>query len=85
MAECDGFEIKQKDETNVNLKLILYIDHGADMHKLSPPLASILDMEMDSTSNIIMALWQYIKVFLSNQSSTDYKTLRTNDILIATT
>jgi SWI/SNF-related matrix-associated actin-dependent regulator of chromatin subfamily D len=32
------------------------------MHKLSPPLANILDMEMDTTANIIMALWQYIKL-----------------------
>lgn len=57
----DGFEVKRRGDSNVELKILLYLDQQPEKHKLSPPLSQLLDIHTDTLPNVIMALWQYIK------------------------
>jgi SWI/SNF-related matrix-associated actin-dependent regulator of chromatin subfamily D len=57
----DGLEVKRRGDQNVQLKVMLFLDQQPEKHKLSPPLASLLDIHTETLSNVIMALWQYIK------------------------
>ena len=60
--ESDGFEIKQADSSNPTLKIMLHLDTGNELHKLSPPLTNLLGTQVDTLPNMIMHLWQYVKV-----------------------
>ena len=53
--------MKQKDKTDVSLKIILNVDQG-DLKKTSPGLGALLNIYVDTLPNIIMGLWHYIKV-----------------------
>ena len=57
----DGFEVKRRGDSNVELKILLYLDQQPEKHKLSPLLSQLLDIHTDTLPNVIMALWQYIK------------------------
>ncbi|KAI8822160.1 SWI/SNF-related matrix-associated actin-dependent regulator of chromatin subfamily D member 1 [Fimicolochytrium jonesii] len=59
--ECDGFEIKRKGDSNVNAKIMIYLENKPEKFKLSPPLAKLLDIHTDTAANVIIALWQYVK------------------------
>ncbi|KAJ3272401.1 snoRNP complex protein nop56 [Terramyces sp. JEL0728] len=59
--EMDGFEVKRRGDSDVNLKVMLHLDHQPERHRLSPPLAKLLDVHTDTLPNVIMAVWQYIK------------------------
>lgn len=54
--------MKRKGDSDVNAKIMIYLDNKPEKFKLGPALAKLLDIHTDSTSNIIMALWQYVKV-----------------------
>jgi SWI/SNF-related matrix-associated actin-dependent regulator of chromatin subfamily D len=43
------------------LKILLFLENVPEKHKLSPPLAKLLDTHTDTLSNVIMGLWQYVK------------------------
>lgn len=76
-AETDGFEIKRRlthnlmgtDGTEVQrftlavpIKIFAQFDWGQEKFRLSAPLAAVLARDIDSKPNIIMGLWQYIKL-----------------------
>ncbi|KAJ3281407.1 SWI SNF, matrix associated, actin dependent regulator of chromatin, sub d, member 3, partial [Borealophlyctis nickersoniae] len=60
--ECDGFEVKRRGDSDVNAKILIYLDYAPEKQKLSPELAKLLDLHTDTSSNVIMALWQYVKL-----------------------
>ncbi|RKO90599.1 SWI/SNF and RSC complex subunit Ssr3, partial [Blyttiomyces helicus] len=60
--ECDGFEVKRRGDADVNVKVLLYLDHTPEKFKLAPELAKLLDVHTDTLANIVMALWQYVKI-----------------------
>jgi SWI/SNF-related matrix-associated actin-dependent regulator of chromatin subfamily D len=57
----DGLEVKRRGDQDVPLKIMLFLDTQPEKHKLSPPLAKLLDIHTETLSNVIMSLWQYIK------------------------
>ena len=59
--EMDGFEVKRRGDAQVNLKILLYLDEQPERHKLSPGLQKLLGIHSECLSNVIVALWQYIK------------------------
>ncbi|KND03228.1 uncharacterized protein SPPG_02282 [Spizellomyces punctatus DAOM BR117] len=59
--DCDGFEIKRKGDSDVNAKILIYLDHKPEKVKLSTSLSKLLDIHTDTPTNVIMALWQYVK------------------------
>ncbi|CAG8481018.1 12766_t:CDS:2 [Racocetra fulgida] len=64
--DVDGFEIKRKGDSNLKAKIFLNLDQQPPRYKLSPELESILDIQEETKPGIIMALWQYIKVYNLN-------------------
>ncbi|KAF9910339.1 SWI SNF, matrix associated, actin dependent regulator of chromatin, sub d, member 1 [Linnemannia zychae] len=60
-ADVDGFEIKRHGDENVKVKVILHIDNSPERFKLSPELADVLAIDVETRPGIMMALWQYIK------------------------
>ncbi|KAG0260111.1 SWI SNF, matrix associated, actin dependent regulator of chromatin, sub d, member 1 [Mortierella polycephala] len=60
-AEVDGFEIKRHGDENVKVKVILHVDNSPERFKLSPELADVLAIDVETRPGIMMALWQYIK------------------------
>ncbi|KAJ3334322.1 SWI SNF, matrix associated, actin dependent regulator of chromatin, sub d, member 3 [Blyttiomyces sp. JEL0837] len=60
--EFDVFEVKRNGDVEIKATIELYVDHGNDMFKVQPGLASLLDIHVGLRSHIMMALWQYIKV-----------------------
>ncbi|KAF9295206.1 SWI SNF, matrix associated, actin dependent regulator of chromatin, sub d, member 1 [Linnemannia elongata] len=60
-ADVDGFEIKRHGDENVKVKVILHVDNSPERFKLSPELADVLAIDLETRPGIMMALWQYIK------------------------
>ncbi|KAF9924075.1 SWI SNF, matrix associated, actin dependent regulator of chromatin, sub d, member 1 [Linnemannia zychae] len=59
--DVDGFEIKRHGDENVKVKVILHVDNSPERFKLSPELADVLAIDVETRPGIMMALWQYIK------------------------
>ncbi|KAF9200301.1 SWI SNF, matrix associated, actin dependent regulator of chromatin, sub d, member 1 [Haplosporangium sp. Z 27] len=60
-ADVDGFEIKRHGDENVKVRIILHVDNSPERFKLSPELADVLAIDVETRPGIMMALWQYIK------------------------
>ncbi|KAJ3215939.1 SWI SNF- matrix-associated actin-dependent regulator of chromatin sub D [Dinochytrium kinnereticum] len=60
--EFDGIEVKRRGDSDVNAKIFIYLDHSPEKFILSEPLKELLGVGVDSKANIIMSLWQYIKI-----------------------
>ena len=87
-AETDGFEVKRKlvpiqDSTAVvDAKIFLQIDHGCDKFTLSPALQAIVNKQYDSKPQLIMGIWQYVKMH-KLQDSEDKRVIRCDETLKA--
>lgn len=60
--ECDGFEIKRQGDSDTQVKILVYLDRHPEKFKLAPALGNLLDLQMDTMSNVLLAIWQYVKV-----------------------
>jgi chromatin remodeling complex protein RSC6 len=61
--DFDGFEIKRKGDSNTVANIYLYLDHQiTEKYKLAPELGEVLGVQVDTKHNIMLALWQYIRV-----------------------
>ncbi|KAJ3010026.1 SWI SNF, matrix associated, actin dependent regulator of chromatin, sub d, member 3 [Thoreauomyces humboldtii] len=58
---CDGFEIKRKGDNDVNVKILVHLESQPEKFKLSSELGKLLDIHTDTSANVIIAIWQYIK------------------------
>ncbi|KAG0038325.1 SWI SNF, matrix associated, actin dependent regulator of chromatin, sub d, member 1 [Podila clonocystis] len=61
VADVDGFEVKRHGDENVKVKVILHVDNSPERFKLSPELADVLAVDVETRPGIMLALWQYIK------------------------
>jgi SWI/SNF-related matrix-associated actin-dependent regulator of chromatin subfamily D len=64
---------------NVNAKIILNLDHNPQKFKLSPALADLLDVKIETKPQIVMGIWNYCKVSRTSDPTFD---LDINDIAI---
>ncbi|KAF9957120.1 SWI/SNF complex component snf12, partial [Mortierella alpina] len=53
--------IKRHGDENVKVKVILHLDNSPERFKLSPELAEVLCVDVETRPGIMLALWQYIK------------------------
>ena len=60
--ETDGFEVKRQGDSDTKVKILVYLDRHPEKFKLSPALGHLLDIQMDTMSNVLLAIWQYVKV-----------------------
>ena len=80
-------------DTDVPVKIVLHLDNSPEKFKLSSgtrhlffysnnvvELASLLDIHTDTKANIIMALWQYVKLN-KLQDQDDKRTINCDDAL----
>ncbi|KAJ3051187.1 SWI SNF, matrix associated, actin dependent regulator of chromatin, sub d, member 3 [Rhizophlyctis rosea] len=81
LPECDGFEIKRRGDSEVKAKILLTIDYTPEKYKLSAELGKLLDIHTDTQTNVIMALWQYVKLH-KLQDSEDKKFINCDEPLL---
>lgn len=60
--EFDGFEIKRQSDRNTKVKIIITVDYQPERFRLSPPLASLLDIMEETRAGVISAMYHYIRV-----------------------
>lgn len=75
VAEQDGFEVKRRGDADVNVRVLIQLQHTPDRYALAPELSHVLDVQEDTRANIITALWNYIKIN-SLQDKVDRKLIR---------
>jgi chromatin remodeling complex protein RSC6 len=60
--EVDGFEVKRLGDVDCKAKIIIHLVQSRDRFKLAEPLAELLGMRVASRTEVVVALWEYIKV-----------------------
>ncbi|KAM9957459.1 hypothetical protein ACTFIR_009564 [Dictyostelium discoideum] len=60
-TETDGFEIKRNGNQEVDIKILMYLDHVPQKYKVLGGLSQLLNIHTDTKPRIILALWHYIK------------------------
>lgn len=60
--DTDGFEVRRVGETPVQCRVLLQLDQQPERFKLSPALSDLLGVRAETRQQIIVLLWQYIKV-----------------------
>ncbi|KAJ3117705.1 SWI/SNF complex component snf12 [Phlyctochytrium bullatum] len=72
-AEFDGVEVKRKGDSDVRAKIYIYLESNPEKYVVTDALRELIGVSVDTKSNIIMALWQYIKI--NKLQDVDDKTL----------
>lgn len=80
--ETDGFEVRRAGTTDVPAKILLTLDYQPERFRLSPPLAHVVDLELATKPQVVLALWQYIKLH-KLQESDEKKVVNNDDTLRA--
>ncbi|KZV82169.1 hypothetical protein EXIGLDRAFT_627443 [Exidia glandulosa HHB12029] len=75
VTEQDGFEVKRRGDQDVNVRVLIQLQHTPERFALAPELERVLDIHEDTRTNIITALWNYIKIN-SLQDKVDRKLIR---------
>jgi len=73
----DGFEIKRKGEVNVPARIIIQLLNNPEKFRVSPEMGALLGIHTETKSDIIAAIWKYIKA--NHLQDSDNKTLINND------
>lgn len=76
-AESDGFEVRRAGSVDVPVKILLKLDYQPDRFRLSKELSAVLDLELATKPQIVLAVWQYIKMHKLQES--DEKKIVNND------
>ncbi|RKP07180.1 SWI/SNF complex 60 kDa subunit, partial [Thamnocephalis sphaerospora] len=75
--EVDGFEVKRLGDAECHAKIAIHLVQSRDRFKLAEPLAELLGVDVASRIEVVVALWEYIK--LNNLADADEKRRITND------
>jgi SWI/SNF-related matrix-associated actin-dependent regulator of chromatin subfamily D len=59
--ETDGMEVKRQGNTEVELKVLMYLDYNPPKLKLKPTLAKFVGATEETRENVLAVLWSYIK------------------------
>lgn len=80
VADFDEFTFKRNGDENVNITINLFRHEEPERFLLSPDLAAIVDMREATRTDIVMSLWEYIK--LNNlQEDEEKRNFRCDDLL----
>ncbi len=78
VAESDGFEVKRTGTpSNKRVTIVLKLSNLPERFKLSTGLSTVLSMPTGSRPEIVLAVWQYIKLH-KLQESDEKKTILNN-------
>ncbi|KAI3659578.1 hypothetical protein MP638_002026 [Amoeboaphelidium occidentale] len=80
VSDTDGFELKRRGDQDVNARIMFYLDQVPEKFKLSPQLSSLLSLRAETKPQIVLALWNYIKVN-KLQDPNDHKVIKCDDAL----
>ncbi|KAI9351770.1 hypothetical protein DFJ73DRAFT_830809 [Zopfochytrium polystomum] len=58
----DAFEVRRNGDADTPVKITISFDNDAERLQLSPPLAQVLGFQTNTRANVIMAIWQYVKL-----------------------
>eukprot|EP00826_Nyctotherus_ovalis_P001385 TRINITY_DN1020_c0_g2_i6.p3 TRINITY_DN1020_c0_g2~~TRINITY_DN1020_c0_g2_i6.p3 ORF type:complete len:187 (-),score=52.24 TRINITY_DN1020_c0_g2_i6:1235-1795(-) len=62
LGEKDGIEILREGNKELNLTILIYINHSPKQYKVKPELSSIIGIKQCTRLQAISALWEYIKI-----------------------
>lgn len=57
----EGFEVKRKGDKESTVRIRLEMNYMPERFKLSPALAEVLGVEVDTRPRILAAIWHYVK------------------------
>ncbi|KAL4383957.1 hypothetical protein GQ457_15G006700 [Hibiscus cannabinus] len=57
----EGFELKRKGDKESTVRLRIEMNYRPERFKLSPALAEVLGIEVDTRPRILAAIWHYVK------------------------
>ncbi|KAL2116317.1 hypothetical protein VTJ04DRAFT_8484 [Mycothermus thermophilus] len=80
MADFDEFTFKRNGDENVNITINLYRHEDPERYELSPELADIIDMKEATRQEVVLALWEYIKL-MNLQEDEEKRNFRCDDLL----
>lgn len=81
-ADFDSLEFSRVAEVNLNVNLNLVRDENPERFRLSKELASMLDVEEEARSGIVVGLWEYISA-MELQAIEEKRAVRCDDRLKA--
>jgi SWI/SNF-related matrix-associated actin-dependent regulator of chromatin subfamily D len=77
LTETDGFEIRRVGSVDVPVRILLRLDYQPERFRVSTALAEVVDLELATRPQIVLAIWQYIKLHKLQES--DEKKVVNND------
>ncbi|KIV79059.1 hypothetical protein PV11_06647 [Exophiala sideris] len=79
-TELDSFVFQRKADENTNITICLTRDEQPERFRLSRALADTLDMEEADRAEVVMGLWEYIKL-MGLQEDGERRSIRCDDNL----
>lgn len=79
-ADFDELTFKRNGDENMNITINLYRDETPERFELSPELADIVDMSAATRAEVVMSLWEYIKL-MGLQEDEEKRHFRCDELL----
>lgn len=79
-ADFDELTFKRNGDENTNITIKLYRHEEPERFTLSPALAEIVDMQEATRAEVIMGIWDYIKV-MKLQEEEEKRNFRCDELL----
>jgi len=79
-ADFDELTFKRSGDENINITINLYRHEEPERFELTPDLAEVIDMKEATRQEIVMGLWQYIKL-MGLQEDEEKRNFRCDDLL----
>jgi len=79
-ADFDELTFKRASDENVNITINLYRHEDPERFLLSPELAAVVDMEEATRQEVLMGIWEYVKVF-GLQEDEEKRNFRCDELL----
>lgn len=79
-ADFDELTFKRNGDENMNITINLYRDETPERFELSPELADIVDMNAATRADVVMSLWEYIKL-MGLQEDEEKRHFRCDELL----
>jgi SWI/SNF-related matrix-associated actin-dependent regulator of chromatin subfamily D len=79
-ADFDELTFKRGGDENMNITINLYRHEDPERFLLSPELAAVVDMEEATRQEVLMGIWEYVKVF-GLQEDEEKRNFRCDELL----
>ncbi|KAI0009334.1 putative SWI-SNF complex subunit [Xylariaceae sp. FL0662B] len=79
-ADFDELTFKRSGDENLNITINLFRHEEPERYAISPELEDVVDMSEATRQDIVMGIWEYIKL-MGLQEDEDKRTFRCDDLL----